>query len=172
MKRQLLFAVTTLLAMAFGASALLAQPRQQKTDSPGMHERMAEALNLSDEQKTQIRQIMLDTRKKNIDTKAKLELAQLELHELMRVDAPDQKKIDVKITEVSKLRETMMRARIESHLAMQKLLTPEQRKKMQELRPFERFREGRGQFGGRGLGMHGHRGFHMGEWDLDSPEEL
>jgi Spy/CpxP family protein refolding chaperone len=172
MKRQLLFAVTMLLALVFGASALLAQPRQQRTDVPGMHQRLAEALNLSDEQKTQIHQIMLDTRKKNIDTKAKLELARLELHELMRADAPDQKKIDVKITEVSKLRETMMRARIESHLAMQKLLTPEQRKKMQELRPFERLRHGRGQFGGWGFGMREHGGFHLGGEDLESPEEL
>ncbi|MGH7494538.1 MAG: Spy/CpxP family protein refolding chaperone [bacterium] len=171
MKRQLWYTVTALLVTAFCVSALQAQPRQ-RTRAEGMHERLAEALNLSDEQKAQIRQIMVDTRKKNIDTKAKLELAQLELHELMRVDAPDQKKIDAKITEVSKLRETMMRARIESRLAMQKLLTPEQRKKMQELRPFERFRYGRSRFGGHDRGLHEPGGYHFGWEDVDSPEEL
>src|SRR5262245_7159354 len=98
MRRRQALIVTVLLTVAFGASALQAQPRP-RTASSGKHERLAEALNLTDDQKAQMRQIMVDTRKKNIDTKAKLELAQLDLHELMRVDEPDQKKIDAKISE-------------------------------------------------------------------------
>lgn len=144
-----------------------------------MKERMGklplEELGLSDAQKTQIRQALLDTRKKNIDVEAKLKLAGIELHELMRVDAPDQAKINAKISEVSKLRETLMRNGIETKLAVQKILTPEQRKKLQESRGamFGRGRHGARHFGGLGMAPHGDGwGSHD---DIDEPgldEEL
>lgn len=171
MKSKVSYAMLALFIAALGVNAALAQPHERKRPF-GAGERLSEDLNLSDEQKAQIRQIMLDTRKKNITTEAQHKLARLELQELMRAETPDVKKIDAKISEVSKLHETMMRARIDARLAMQKLLTPEQRKKMQELRPFEHFMRGRGHFGGMGPGMHerGEHGFD-GE-ELDGPEEL
>jgi Spy/CpxP family protein refolding chaperone len=139
MKRFSLIAI----AIMFIATAAMAQPRG------GMAPRSEgktpfEQLGLSDEQKAQIQQLLLDTRKKNIDVEAKQKLARIELHELMNADSPDQGKINTKIGELSKLHETLMRNRIESKLAIQKILTPEQRKKAKQMGPWmhERFRDG------------------------------
>ncbi len=164
------------LAMLVIAGAAMAQPPQgeMKMRREMMKERLGksalEELGLSDAQKSQIHQALLDTRKKNIDVEAKLKLAGIELHELMRAEAPDQAKINVKIGEVSRLRETLMRNRIETRLAVQKILTPEQRKKMQELRPamFGRARHGAHLFGGPGMMRRG--GFGPHDDDIDAPE--
>ncbi len=164
------FSLMALAMLAF-AGVVMAQPPQggmmQRREM--MKERLGksplEELGLSDAQKSQIHQIMLDTRKKNIDVGAKLKLAGIELHELMRAETPDQAKINAKISEVSKLRETLMRNGIEAKLAVQKILTPEQRKKMQEARPGM---FGRGHRGGPGM-MHRGGGFGPHD-DIDMPE--
>jgi Spy/CpxP family protein refolding chaperone len=161
-------------AMLCIAAAAMAQPqggRMQRGEGGAMRQSFFEQLGLSDEQKTQIRQIMLDTRKKNIDIEAKLKLANIELHELMGADTPDQGKINAKISEVSLQREKMMRNHVDSRLAIQKILTPEQRKKAKELQPmmFERFREGGFRhFGGPGMMRHG--GGLGPQDDMDVPE--
>ena len=129
-------------------------------DRPGMHEMMAEKLGLSAEQKEQIRKITLDARKKNIEVEAKGKVARIELHELMAADAPDQHKINAKITELSQTHETLLRSRVETMLAVKKILTPEQRAKMKELRPFGPGMHGRMGKPGQGQGMMGPR--HMG----------
>lgn len=172
-----------MFAMLVMAGAAMAQPPQGEKQPPQggmmMHREMMkerrgklplEELGLSDAQKTQIRQTLLDTRKKNIDVEAKLKLAGIELHELMRAETPDQAKINVKISEVSKLRETLMRNGIETKLAVQKILTPEQRKKMQEARAGM---FGRSFRGGRHMGGPGmmHRGGGLGpQDDIDTPD--
>lgn len=170
MKRQCWYVATAMLLVVMGVNAILAQPRE-RTPGAGERERLSAALNLSEDQKAQIHKIMLDTRKKNIDTEAKLELAHLELQELLRADNPDQKKIDAQITEVSKLRETMLRARIDTRLAIQKVLTPEQRKKTQGFWPFGRgFGEGHG--GGPERGMHKRGEFRFHQELPENPEEF
>jgi len=163
------------LAMLVIANLAMAQPpqggvlkhREMMKERPGKSP--LEELGLSDAQKSQIHQTMLDTRKKNIDVEAKLKLAGIELHELMRAETPDQAKINVKISEVSKLRETLMRNGIETKLAVHKILTPEQRKKLQESRGamFGRGRHGARHFGGPGMMRRGGFGPHD---DIDAPE--
>jgi len=150
MKRFFLSLTTVAACALLFAAHANAQPHQrmmQREQAPAMRMRLADALGLTDEQKDQIHQIFLDARKKNIDTDAKQKLARIDLGELMMAEAPDQKKIDAKIAEVSQLHATKMSSHIASVLAVQKLLTPEQRKKAKELRLFERF---------------GHRGFGGG----------
>ncbi len=155
-----LLAVST--AIMLTASLAAAQPRggmMQRAQGEQMHKSWAEQLGLTDDQRAQIRQIFLDTRKKNIDVEAKQKLAHLELQELMTADTPDQKKIDAKVDELSQIRTTLMHNRINALLAVQKVLTPDQRKKAQELRPFELFRGGFGHFDGDGPGMMQHGNF-------------
>ena len=138
-------------AIALCVGVASAQPRTGMQAGPHrleLHQQFMEELDLSSEQKEKIQGIRLEARKQRIAHHAKLQLAQLELHELIEADTPDQKKIDVKIAELSKLRETAMRDRITTHLEVQKILTPEQRKKAKDLRPFR--------------GDHGFDGFHGG----------
>jgi len=162
------------LAMLIFATVAMAQPPQSgMMHREMMKERLGksplEELGLSDAQKSQIHQTLLDTRKKNIDVEAKLKLAGIELHELTNAETPDQAKINAKISEVSKLRETLMRNGIETKLAVQKILTPEQRKKMHGSRAsiFGRGRHGAHHFGGPGMMRRGGFGPHD---DIDAPE--
>jgi len=159
-----------IVAIMFIATVAMAQPQG------GMAPRSEgkppfDQLGLSDEQKAQIHQTMLDTRKKNIDVEAKQKLARLELHELLNADSPDQGKINAKISELSKLNETLMRNGIEAKLAVQKILTPEQRKKAKSMGPLmrERFRDGDHRFGP-GRMRHGGFGHHDDDDDMDMPE--
>jgi len=176
MNRFSLSLVAGCAAIVLMASLAMAQPRggmMQRAEGERMRKPMWEQLGLTDQQKEQIRQTMLNTRKKNIDVEAKQKLARIELHELMAADAPDQNKINAKISELSKAHETLMRNRIESMLAVQKVLTPEQRQKAKELRPNMRQRRGGfDKFRGR-PGMMRRGGFENGpgfDMPFDEPE--
>ncbi len=125
-------------------------PAFEEFDHAHMQQMFGEKLGLSAAQKEQIEKITLDARKKNIATEAKSKIARIELHELMAADAPDQKKLDAKIAELSQAHEAMLRSRVETMLAIKKILTPEQRAKLKELRPF-----GAGMRGGMGKPGHG-----------------
>lgn len=172
MKRFSLSLIAGCAAIMLMSSIAMAQPRggmrpRAEGEQKQMRKPMFEELGLTDQQREQIRQVMLDTRKKNIDVEAKQKLARIELHELMGADTPDQSKINAKISELSKLHETLMRTRIESHLAVQKVLTPDQRKKAKELRPMMRERRGGFRhFQGGGPGMMRGGGFGPG---MDMP---
>lgn len=150
MKRFFLYVMAIAIGVVLFATFASAQPQERmkmRERSAGFGMRLGDELDLTDAQEDQIHQIFLEARKKNIDTNAKQELARIELHEQMMADTPDQKKIDAKVAELSQLHGARMSSRIASVLAVQKLLTPEQRKKAKELRLFERF---------------GHRGFGGG----------
>jgi protein CpxP len=172
MKRFSLSLIAGCAAIVLMSSLAMAQPRggmKQRAEGEPRRQPLWEELGLTDQQKEQIRQVLLDTRKKNIEVKARQKLARIELHELMAADTPDQGKINAKITELSKFHETLMRNRIESHLAVQKVLTPEQRKKAKELRPFMRERRGGFRhFQGGGPGMMRGDGFGLGP-GMDMP---
>jgi Spy/CpxP family protein refolding chaperone len=178
MKRLFLWLVAGSAALVMMAGLALAQPPAGEAPS-GARQRMQqqnrfEQLGLSDQQKEQIHQTLLDTRKKNIDVEAKQKLGRIELHELMSADTPDQGKINAKITELSKLHETLMRNHVESRLAIQKVLTPEQRTKLKALRPMmmrEHFRGGFRHFDGGGPGMMRRGGFGRGMGLGMFPEE-
>lgn len=161
-----------LAVLVLSAGLLSAQPRMGMRGGPErMQQRkdFTEELGLSAEQQEKIRQIRLAAHKQNIEQRAKLQLARLELHELMQADSPDQKLIEAKLTELSKLRDAAMRNHVTTFLEVQKVLTPEQRQKAKELRPwgdgpgFGRWHDGPGM--GRGEGRSPHD--RPGRWDLD-----
>lgn len=162
MKRFSFSVVAAMTAMALCAGVLPAQPRGNapfERDRPQMRRNIAEELELTDAQKEQFQKIRLQAHKQRIEQRAKMQLARLELRELVQAANPDQKLIDAKITDISKLQETILRHRIATHMEMQKVLTPEQRKKAQELWPFHGLRDF-DEFEGRpGRGMH--RGMRM-----------
>lgn len=146
-------------------------PAFEEFDRPEMHQLFGEKLGLSAEQKEQIHKITLDARKKNIEVEAKSKIARIELHELMAADNADQKKIDEKIAVLSQAHETMLRGRVETMLAIKKILTPEQRTKLKELRPFGPGMHGRMGKPGRGPGMMGGGPHHMGPRPGMQPRE-
>jgi Spy/CpxP family protein refolding chaperone len=156
---------TVLLITSMAAAQTQQRPGRMmhRGISDSMRGRWTEQLGLSDAQKEQIHQVLLDTRKKNIEVNAKEKVARIELHELVSADSPDQKEIDAQIATLAQLQESGMRNRVEAILAVQKVLTPEQRKKAKELRSFGRFLGGPGALEGRpGMGRQGRFGRRPG----------
>lgn len=109
-------------------------------------------LGLSDQQETRLREIRESRQRDAIRHRADLEVARLDLRRLMESPTVDRKALDAKVKEISDLQAAGFRARVDTMLAMREVLTPEQMKKWQELRP-ERGMAGRAHRGSRGRGM-------------------
>ena len=163
MKRKLfVFLIITL----FTASAAMAGhhgPRGQKGfcghdgqgmgDRPGMILQMADKLELSDSQITEVKKMMEKNGIDRIERKAELQKAQLELRHLKMNDAADTKILSA-IDRIGKLKTEMRKTRFQHQSVMKSILTGEQTEKLKELR--QEFRQGRGFHGrnhpGKGAG--------------------
>lgn len=145
MKTKTLFAA--LIALFLFGSAISSQALAQKRC--GRHhggpmfnlEMLAEELELTEEQQAQLEEQKFAARKSAIETRSKLKLQRLELHKLMRADTPDESKIKSTVEEMGELKTELQLNRVQTKLNMHKILTPEQREKMQSLkREFRRHR--------------------------------
>jgi Spy/CpxP family protein refolding chaperone len=108
-------------------------------------------LGLSPEQAADLKKLRAEGRKQAIRQRADLAIARIELRELMDSPVVDQKAIDAKVKAISDLQAASLKARTERHLALRKLLTPEQQQKLKQMRqrrrverPGRAFRRGRG----------------------------
>jgi periplasmic protein CpxP/Spy len=104
--------------------------------------RMVEQLKLTDDQRKQFDQILLQHRETLIDLHANLSKAELALEPLVRDDQPNESAILAQIDKVAQARAELEKANARYLLALRSKLTPEQWKTMQE------FRENRGQMRG------------------------
>jgi len=142
MKHVFPLTLMSLIAAGLLTATVFAQPGGPMGKGPGPGgkgpwlERAAKELNLTEEQKSALKDLALKTRKANIDVEAKMKIARLDLMNLLSQPTPDSKAVDAKVTEISKYRTDIMRNRIDLVLGAKKLLTPEQQKKAQELRFF------------------------------------
>ncbi|HEX9757211.1 MAG TPA: Spy/CpxP family protein refolding chaperone [Nitrospiria bacterium] len=89
-------------------------------------ERFQETLNLTDEQLEKFRKIRSNYRKEMIKRKANLEVAEIELWELIESKTLDMGKIEKKLNEVQEYQANVMLYRIKSLGETQKLLSDEQ----------------------------------------------
>lgn len=141
-----------------GAVVAAAQGRPGREGRPGPEVRPGRAdlraeLGLSADQTAQIQKIRSEARKQAIRQRADLAVARLELRELMTAPTVDQKAVAAKVKEISDLQAASLKARTDEHLAMRRVLTPEQQEKMRQL-VRERWRE-RGPRRGRGWRQRG-----------------
>lgn len=139
-----------------GAGVLLAQePRRadRRSDRATM---LAEA-GLTDEQVTQIRKIHTEARNAAIQRRADMQLARIELRELMAADTLDEPRIAAKVKAISDLQARAFKERSDSLIAVRKLVSAEQFQKLQQARREHRGRRGRGEHrrGPRGGGAPG-----------------
>ena len=105
------------------------------------NDRVKSALGLTDEQSGKLREIMVESRKSAITTRADMQVRNIELRELLRADQPNRDAVLRKVQEISGLRGQMMKQRVESLLAAKSVLTAEQQ---QKFRAFMSERRGRG----------------------------
>ena len=106
-------------------------------------------------QKNQLKSARTESHKKMIQLKADVQLAHVELKELLSQKNPNQKSVERAVTKVSAAQSKMMTNRVQQKLALNKILTQEQFDKLEAMPKGRRgghrgFRGGRG---GRGKGM-------------------
>lgn len=96
-----------------------------------MHQ--AEALGLSEEQQEAIRTLKMDTKKNLIRQDAEIEVAKMDIQEMLRAESVDvaaaQKLVDQKY-ELKKARAKML---VEAYAKLKQSITPEQMAKMKEI---------------------------------------
>ncbi len=114
-------AALLLAAMAFAGPALARQHR-----GPEMFEMWREELELSDEQLIRIKELHFDTRVTEIEKRAIVELAELELTREMDQDAPDETKAMRLFDDVHEARGELEKVHLKNRLRMKGILTKEQ----------------------------------------------
>lgn len=116
-------------ALAFGQ---MGQGGGQRMGQPGMRQEMMKKLNLNEQQQTQMRKLRADLQKKNIQASSKIQLARIDMRELILADKPDRTALEKKLREISDLQHQMKIDRLDHMLAVNALLTPEQQKSLRE----------------------------------------
>lgn len=150
MKRRIL--VVAGLAVGVGAVLALAADQPGRDRAPGPGGRPFEALGLTDAQRTELRKLGSDHRKAMIRSRADMQVARLDLHDLLMAPNPDERAINAKVKELSDLQAAALRVHVDGRLALRKVLTPEQLEKFRQMQAHRFARARHRRFGG-GPGM-------------------
>jgi Spy/CpxP family protein refolding chaperone len=94
---------------------------------------LKEELGLSDEQTKQLKPIVLQAMKTGIQQHADLQIAEIELRELLEANPVDMAQVEAKLKSIEGLRTMLRLTLIKAHEQAQALLTPEQRQKLERL---------------------------------------
>ena len=147
MKRKIIFALLGLFAIA--AVTTFAHARPGKREGMMPHKIMSE-LNLTDAQKEKLKTMRSAHQKEMIKLQAAAKIAQIELGDVLHQDNPKSGDVKAKIDAANAARNKVTEARIMNRLESKKVFTPEQLKKMEELKskqgPNHGMKKGRGQF--------------------------
>jgi hypothetical protein len=98
-------------------------------------------LGLANPQVERLRQILVETEKGNVKTRAEIEVRGIDLREALRADKPDRDAILKQVREISDLRGEIMKHEVEAILAAKAVLSPEQQRRLFSL--LENRHEGR-----------------------------
>jgi Spy/CpxP family protein refolding chaperone len=91
-------------------------------------------LDLTDAQREKIRAIHERQARKDIQARADMQVARMDLRDLMRADSPNATAINSQIDRLARMRADMQKARVAVMLEARSVLTPEQRKQLQDMR--------------------------------------
>ena len=140
------------MAAVVGAGLAWAQDPQERRPSRG--ERLQQELGLTEAQVDQLQALKLEERKAGIRRKADRDLLRIELMELLKADAVDEKAVRAKAKQMADLEAQAVLARAEQGLALRKVVSADQAEKLMRLRHHQRGARA----GDRQRGPHGRRG--------------
>lgn len=95
--------------------------------------RLQARLGLNDEQMEQLHKLKLDRQKAEVQRKAALQVARLEMNELFRAASVDEKAVAAKLKVVSDLEVAGLKARVDERLALRKIVTAEQAEQIEKM---------------------------------------
>tara|TARA_B100000959_G_scaffold249471_1_gene277219 strand:- start:121587 stop:122060 length:474 start_codon:yes stop_codon:yes gene_type:complete len=93
---------------------------------------MIKELNLSSEQMDKMRSVRKEMYRHRIKTKSELDLKRVDFHDELQNEKPNSAKLDKLIKEIAEIEAEMATHRLRSQVKISQILTPEQKKKMQE----------------------------------------
>ena len=96
--------------------------------------KMAEGLNLTDEQISNIKDIQYNFQKAVIGMRADLKTSRLELRHQIAQDKPDQQQISMLVDKIGETQKQLLKQEIDRKLAVKAILSPEQLKKFWQMR--------------------------------------
>ena len=96
-------------------------------------DRLAE-LGLSDAQKADMRKAMEGARRDKLRKSTDLKIARMDLKSLLQAEKVDEKAVAAKLLEAQAAQGALMKIRVDGALALKRILTPEQQKKMGQMR--------------------------------------
>ena len=91
-------------------------------------------LGLTDVQKTDIQKARETAQRERLRKTTDLRIASLDLRSLLRAEKVDERAVAAKLAEAQAAQGALLKLRVDSLLAMKRILTPEQQKKVAELR--------------------------------------
>ena len=127
MKQKMQKALIPILVLALTVPSF-AQPGKDQMKRGLRKGDLIEALDLTEVQESQIKDLRFSHEKQMINLQAKVKTEKLNLRELKQADEPNKKKIYAQIEKVSNARVEVDKARVDHQLAMRKVLTEEQYK--------------------------------------------
>ncbi len=144
---------------------------------------MAVELGLTDVQQADLRKGMEGARRDRLRKSTDLKIARMDLQSLLRAEKVDEKAVSAKLAEAQAAQGALLKLRVDSALGVKRILTPEQQKKMNEMRDRRRMHwmgggsRMRGSQPGRPRMRHrmgagpGERDFDLDPDDLDPDDE-
>lgn len=129
--RKIVYALLTVSLVLIGTLTLQAQPAapRQKQEQ-ATREKIGAKLNLTDAQKKQLDEMRTSMKRNAVQLRCKIQLARIDLRELLKADEPNEAVIEKKLNEIGQLQTEQKMLRINHWLNVKKMLTPEQRKIM------------------------------------------
>lgn len=126
-------------------------------------------LGLTDAQQADLRKVMEGARRDRLRKTTDWKIARMDLKSLLRTEKVDEKAVALKVAEAQAAQGALLKLRVDTALAMKRILTPEQQKKMNAMRAGRGANRMRGRQGsGRGrMGPPMGRGMRGDESDLD-----
>ncbi len=117
-----------------GASVVAwAQPRGSQGMAPVDGERLQAKLGIDASQAASLEQIHRDLQKAQVKSRADLQVARMELEELLAADTIDAKAVSAKVQAVTELQAKAFRERVDARLAVRKILTAQQAQQLRTL---------------------------------------
>jgi Spy/CpxP family protein refolding chaperone len=117
-----------------GQGGMTHMPEKRRISHPNHLVQMLKAeLGLSEEQTKQAKAILFQVMKANIKGRADLQIAELELQELLQAETVDMAQVEAKVKGIEGLRTPLRLNMIKAHEQAKALLTPEQRLKFEHL---------------------------------------
>ena len=119
----------------------------------GWKDMMLEKLDLTDDQRVQIRQVRMATEKAMVRLKADAKIARMELEEIMGEAKPNREDVKATLAVINAARSKMLEKKVNLRLEMKQILTPEQQGKMRHMMMW-------------GRGMHKKKGDMRMRWEM------